>query len=508
MNDSASDFSWLVAYCRETALLQTALDVLQWDERTGMPAAAGGYRAEQVTLLTGMIHARRTAPRYGEVLQSLSASDLAADSHSDQGATIVRLLEDYQRDVRLPQRLVQALARATVRGQQSWDTARRADNFASFRESLREIVDLKRQAADHLRKEGYSSYEALMDEFEPGARVEPLRQVFADLRGQLVSLVRQIADAACQPDVSLLQRHYSVEAQRAFSRMAAEAIGFDFHRGRLDETSHPFCTSLGPDDCRILTRFDAHWLPGGLYGTLHEAGHGIYDQGLRTDWHGLPPGSYVSLGIHESQSRLWENLVGRSRAFWQYLFPHAVRAFGAALSDVTVDQLHFAVNDVRPSLIRVEADEATYNLHIIIRFELEQELIAGSLAVDDLPGAWNDRYHEYLGIRPPSDADGVLQDVHWSAGLFGYFPTYTLGNLCASQLFDAAERELGDLPAQIAGGDFRPLRQWLQEKVHQHGRCYNPSELIERATGAPLSSDSLIASLRQRYTQLYDLRTP
>ncbi|MEX0977907.1 MAG: carboxypeptidase M32 [Pirellulales bacterium] len=280
----------------------------------------------------------------------------------------------------------------------------------------------------------------------------------------------------------------------------------DFRRGRLDVTAHPFCTELGPNDCRITTRYDEHFFNGAFFGTLHEAGHGIYDQGLRTDWYGLPPGEYVSLGIHESQSRLWENLVGRSRAFWQHFFPALQQAFPAALSGVSLDGFYFAINDVRPSLVRVEADEATYNLHILVRFELEQALLKGDLPVSDLPGAWNEKYHQYLGIRPDSDSDGVLQDVHWSAGLVGYFPTYSLGNLYASQFFEQAEKDLGALAPQFARGEFAPLRRWLTENIHRHGRCFSAAELVQRITGKPLSHAPLIAHLRKKLGPLYGMK--
>ena len=303
-----------------------------------------------------------------------------------------------------------------------------------------------------------------------------------------------------------MQRDYRIDAQRKLSHRVAAVVGFDFSRGRLDETSHPFCTNLGPDDCRILSRYERNWFPGGLFGTLHEAGHGMYDQGLRREWYGLPPGSFVSLGIHESQSRLWENLVGRSRAFWQFFYSQVQAAFPAALQHVKVDDFHFALNIVRPSLIRVEADEATYNLHIIIRFELERRLLSGELDVADLPAAWNAEYEAAFGLCAPSDADGVLQDVHWSAGLIGYFPTYTLGNIYAAQFYAAAERDLGDLDAMFATGAFQPLLGWLQEHVHRWGRNLNPTDLVRQATGQAPDSKPLINSLTERYASLYELR--
>ena len=294
-------------------------------------------------------------------------------------------------------------------------------------------------------------------------------------------------------------------AQEAFGKLVAGAIGFDFQRGRLDVTHHPFCSSMGPHDCRITTRYDEHYFPMAFFGILHEAGHGLYDQGLPTAHYGLPPGSYVSLGIHESQSRLWENAVGRSRAFWQFFFPVAQQQFPDALADVSLDDFHFAINDVRPSLIRIEADEATYNLHIIIRFELERAALRGDLSVADLPGAWREKYREYLGIEPPNDADGVLQDIHWSAGLIGYFPTYTLGNLYAAQFFQQADADLGGIDDLLSRGEFGPLLQWLRERIHARGQCYSAAELADTVTGKPLTHQPLLDLLRRKFEPLYGI---
>ncbi|XZE55386.1 carboxypeptidase M32 [Planctomycetaceae bacterium SH139] len=498
-------FQELQAHFRQTALLQSSADALEWDERTGLPNAAGEYRADQVTLLRGLVHKRRTDPQLANWLDSLADWPAAADPHGDIGATLKRLREDFERDRKLPQSLVEALSRATVRGQQVWDAARKADRYGDFQATLAEIVRLKREAATCLAEEGQTLYDALLDEYEPGAKAAELEQVFRQLKAELVPLVARIRASHRQPDVTLLQRDYPIDAQRKLSHRAAAVVGFDFNRGRLDETSHPFCTNLGPDDCRILSRYEQNWFPGGLFGTLHEAGHGMYDQGLRREWYGLPPGSFVSLGIHESQSRLWENLVGRSRAFWEFFYPQVQAAFPAALQHVAVDDFHFALNVVRPSLIRVEADEATYNLHIIIRFELERRLLSGELDVADLPAAWNAEYESAFGLCAPSDADGVLQDVHWSAGLIGYFPTYTLGNIYAAQFYAAAERDLGDLDAMFAAGAFQPLLGWLQEQVHRWGRNLNPTDLVSQATGQAPDSKPLIDSLTERYASLYEL---
>ncbi|HEX3725011.1 MAG TPA: carboxypeptidase M32 [Pirellulales bacterium] len=497
-------FDQLCHHARETALLAAAESTLGWDERTMMPPEAAEYRAEQLTLLAGLIHARRTDPRIGDWLGELAASPLASNPHDDAGATIRQLKRDFDKRTRLPQTLVEELTRTASLGQHAWQIARGDNDYPSFLPHLKKTFELKRMQAAALGFEE-SPYDALLDDFEPAELTSTISAVLADLREALLPLVSAIAASSRRPDVSILSRRYPREAQERFSRDAAARVGFNFCRGRLDVTAHPFCTSLGPHDCRITTRYDEQFFNTAFFGTLHEAGHGIYDQGLCSDWYGLPPGEAVSLGIHESQSRMWENLVGRSQAFWQYFFPQARQAFPDALADESLERFYFAINDVRSSLVRVEADEATYNLHILIRFELEQALLDDSLPVADLPQAWNDRYEKYLGIRPASDADGVLQDIHWAAGLVGYFPTYSLGNLYASQFFEQANAELGGLAQQFARGEFQPLRDWLIEKIHGHGQRYSALELVRKITGKPLSHAPLVAHLRNKLAPLYGL---
>ena len=497
-------FQQLCDYGRETALLQSVAHLIEWDEQTLMPPDEGAYRAEQVAYLQGAIHRRWTDPRLGDLLAQLADSPLAADRHSDAGATIHHLRRERDKRVKLPQSLVEELARTASLGQQRWIEARKQNDFASFAPVLEKVFHLKRQEADAL---GYAEvpYDALLDHFEPDALTSNVAEVLGALRDLLVPLVAEIAAGGREPKREILARNFPVDVQRQFGRRAAEQIGFDFRAGRLDESAHPFCSGMGPRDCRITTRYDANFFPGAFFGILHEAGHGLYEQGQRTDWFGLPPGEDVSLGIHESQSRMWENLVGRSRAFWQYYYDDAQRAFPEALGGVPLDDFYFAVNDVRPSLIRVEADEATYNLHILIRFELEQDVLHGQLAAGDLPGAWNEKYRRYLGIEPPTDSDGVMQDVHWSAALVGYFPTYSLGNLYASQLFEQAEADLGSLADQFRRGEFTPLRDWLGEKIHRPGRCYSATELVHRVTGGPLTHEALLRHLRGKFAPLYGL---
>jgi len=469
--------------------LQSTSALLEWDQQTKLPSGAGAYRSEQITFFAGEVHRLRTDEQLGQWIEEVSGIEEASDPHSVIGCTVAKVKKDYQRQVKLPARLVEELARACSEGHQIWVQARRDNDYSKFAPALQTIIKLKQEQADAI---GFAEcrYDALMDEFEPGAKTAEVARILEDLRLELVPLVDSIKSSSQQTPVEILHRRYPVEAQEKFGINASAKIGFDYDRGRLDVTHHPFCTEIGPNDCRITTRYDENFFSPAFFGTLHEAGHGIYEQGLPSELYGLPSGKYCSLGIHESQSRLWENLVGRSASFWQHFYQSAVEHFPEALSDVSRDQFYAAINHVAPSLIRVEADEATYNLHIIIRFQLEQELIEGTLSVNDLPEAWNKKYQESLGVAPPDNADGVLQDVHWSAGLIGYFPTYSLGNLYASQLFES---------------EFSPLKEWLNKSVHQYGQRYSSNELCEKVTGAPLSQSHLMSHLREKLSPIYNL---
>jgi carboxypeptidase Taq len=478
--------------------------VLEWDERTGLPSAASSYRAEQVTFLSGLVHQRRTSQKLGDWLNELMASDLVSDETSPIAASIRGLKRDFDKNVQLPESLVKCIAHAVTVGQQVWSEAKPRNDFESFLPNLQEIVRLRREEAAILASAKACQYDSLLDQYEENALTSDLIKLFGDLRDQLVPLVQRIASSKRGPNGMSLSGSYDVDKQREFSRWVAEQIGYSFQRGRLDETDHPFCTTLGPHDHRILTRYFENSFGSGLYGTLHEAGHGIYEQGLPVEWFGLPAGSAASLGVHESQSRLWENMIGRSREFWKWCLPHAQRYF-PSLRDVSVDTIYADLNQTRASLIRIEADEATYNLHILLRFELERELIDGDLKCEDLPAAWSDRYASYLGIRPANHSEGVMQDVHWSAGLIGYFPTYTLGNIFAAQLVSRAQSELGSWEEYISLGNFRPILNWLQDRVHQHGRCFKPMQLIENACGEKLSSKPLIQYLENKLLPIYGL---
>jgi carboxypeptidase Taq len=497
-------FEELCSLACEAALIESVEEMLGWDERTYLPSGAGEYRAEQMTFLSGLAHQKRTSPRLGELLGQLAASDLMKEPHRDLATTIRELKREYDKQIKLPQSLVEELTRASVLGQQAWVKARENNDFPAFAPHVKKLFQLKRQEADCL---GYQDnpYDALLDDYEPGAKTAEIANVLAQLRTELVPLVQAIMDSGRKAPLEILQRSYPAAAQETFGKAAAAAIGFDFNRGRLDVTDHPFCSGIGPNDCRITTRYDERFFNSAFFGILHEAGHGIYDQGLRADQFGLPPGNYISLGIHESQSRMWENLVGRSRPFWQHFFPRLQAAFPSAVGDVKLDDFFWVINHVAPSLIRVEADEATYNLHIIIRFELEQALLSQDLPVADLPAAWREKYRKYLGVEPTTDADGCLQDIHWSAALIGYFPTYSLGNLYASQFFEQADRDLGGLAAMFARGEYQPLKQWLNENIHSKGQCYAAAELVQLVTGQPLSPAPLMRHLQGKLGPLYRL---
>ena len=504
MINSQDLYRELLGLVRRAALLQSTGAVLGWDRETYMPVQGAEHRASQLSLLSGIHHQFSTEPRIGELLDALQASELNDCSESDSAVNLREIRRRYERQRRLPQQLVEEITRVTALAQHHWSEARQAEDYQSFSPWLAEVIRLKREEAAVVGfAEDGEAYDALLDEYEPECTSQEVAVVFGRLREKLVPLLETIRGCSLAPDESILVREYPVEQQEQFGRMAARAIGFDFNAGRLDVSAHPFCTGTGPGDCRLTTRYDLQFFNGSFFGTLHESGHGLYEQGLPVEAWGTPIGSAVSLGIHESQSRLWENVVGRGRAFWQYFFPKAQGFFPQSLGQTSLDDFVFAINAVRPSLIRVEADEVTYNLHIMLRFDIERDLIAGKLTVDDLPVAWNERFRRDFGITPDSDGNGCMQDVHWSAGLFGYFPTYTLGNMYASQFYEAASKRLGDLDTQFAAAEFGPLLGWLREHIHQQGQRFTAGRLVEIVTGQSLSDEPLIRHLSERFLPLY-----
>ncbi len=491
-------YAELVRLARDESVLSSCLDVLEWDEEVCMPRGGVEHRAEQMALLAGLVHDRGTDPRYDELLNVVEASSLVRDPESAVAVNARELRRGYDRERRIPRRLVEESARATALASQAWSDARKRDEFKIFAPWLDRVFALAREEADAV---GYvaTRYDALLDDYEPGMTVERLVALFARLEPELVRLVDSLRAEPAPAPSHMLAREFPLERQRLFVERVAASLGFDFECGRVDVGNHPFCTSIGPGDVRIALRYYPRNFARGFFAVLHEVGHALYDQGLDRSHYGTPMGEAASLGLHESQSRLWENLVGRNRGFWRHFYPQLQSVFHEALHDVSLETFRAVINRVAPGVVRVQADEVTYDLHIMIRFELERALLVGDLQAIDLPGAWAELYHRFLGVTPKNDRTGCLQDGHWSEGLIGYFPTYTLGNVYAAQLFAAAERAVGPLEETFAKGDFQPLRGWLGENVHRHGQRYPVAAVIERATGQPPDASALIASLSNRY---------
>ncbi|MFC0618034.1 carboxypeptidase M32 [Deinococcus budaensis] len=485
------------------------LNLLAWDARTQMPAGGSPTRAQQTATLSGLAQRQLLDPAYeraAEAALSTAEPGSVAARAAEQALGAVRALR------RVPEDLTRDLALTKSAAQDAWVEARARGDFGHFAPHLTRMVDLTRRLADALGHREHP-YDALLGLYEPGLTTRTLGELFSQLRPHHLSLLRDV-QARPQPRLDFLARDYGVAEQEVLALELAQATGYDLARGRLDASAHPFEISFTREDVRITTRYRPDFLPGALFGVLHEAGHAMYEQGvspeltrsvLTSDLLGLYAVGGASYGTHESQSRLWENRVGRSRAFWDRHFPRAQALFPSQLADVTAEEFWRAVNRVQPSLIRVEADELTYDLHIMLRVDLETALIAGDLTVPELPEAWNARMEADLGLKVPDDARGVLQDIHWSAGLIGYFPTYTLGNLLAAQFFEAAQAALPDLGASLARGEYGPLRTWLTEQIYRHGRTYTPHELLERTTGRGLDPAPYLAYLSGKYRDLYGL---
>jgi carboxypeptidase Taq len=478
--------------------LNHAAAVLEWDQETYMPEGAAEGRALQIATLREFAHELLCADEIHKAIERLSSEFEDGTVEAD----LVRITKrDFDRATRIPSELVAKMARAAAMSRQAWMRARQTNDFALFSPHLAGILDLSRRQAEAL---GYTecAYDALLDQYEPDMLTREVSAVFTDLRKQLVPLVRQYSEAPA-PDDSFLHRLYPHKAQWEFGLSVIRDFGYDFNTGRQDLSAHPFTTTFSISDVRLTTRVDEHYFNPAFFGTLHEAGHGMYEQGIATELDRTPLADGTSLGIHESQSRLWENLVGRSRVFWSHYFPAARSAFPDALDGVTEQEFYRAINRVAPSPVRVEADEVTYNLHIMVRFELERGLIDGSISVETLPEAWNGRMEEFLGIRPTTNSEGVLQDIHWSLGAIGYFPTYTLGNLMSAQLFDQAELDIDGLEAQIGRGSFGELLSWLRENVHRHGRRRSATRILRDVTGSEISIDPWIQYVKTKYEELY-----
>ena len=498
MDNSAVQYERFTQLVQELADVGHAQGLLSWDQEVCMPPRGAAGRARAMGTLAGVHHDRHTAPELVELVEALSEADL----EGDRAVNVREMKRSQQRALRIPKALIVELTQTESLSHEAWVEARKTDDFPTFRPWLEKVFELKRQVAEAVGYTG-SIYNALFDEYEPYARVEEVGPVLADLRQRLVPLVGGILESRSATD-GLLTRPFDVTAQESFGRRVMTDLGFDLEAGRLDVAVHPFCSGTSPSDVRLTTRYSADLMQTSLFGIIHETGHGLYEQGL-PDAEGMPVGGAISLGIHESQSRMWENMVGRSREYWEHYLPTLAEHFPEQLAGVEVDRIYAAVNRVEASLIRVEADEVTYNLHILLRFELEKALIEGDLAVKDLPGAFADRMETYVGIRPDNDADGVLQDIHWSVGLIGYFATYTLGNLYAAQFYRKASVDLENLPAQIAAGNLSGLLGWLREHIHSVGQRRTAAELVQDVPGEPLCVDYLMEYLEGKFKPLYGL---
>lgn len=482
--------------------LQRAAAVLGWDQQTYMPPRGAPARAEQLATLGKLAHEHFIADENGALLDALAEYAAQLPYDSDEASLIRVTKREYAQAKRVPPALVEEMTRAASLAFQAWQRARAEANFKAFQPYLEKNVALRIELANCL---GYTEriYDALLDQYEPQMTTAQVEAIFAPLRQEIVALVRAIARNADAVDAAVLQREYDTSKQWEFGVEVIKRIGFDFERGRQDKAPHPFTTSFALDDVRITTRLNKNFLPAALFGTIHETGHALYELGYRAELARTPLASAASLGAHESQSRLWENIVGRSRGFWQFWFPRLREMFPAQLADQTAESFYRAVNKVAPSFIRVEADEVTYGLHIMLRFEMENALVERKLAVADVPDAWNAKMQEYLGIVPPNDALGCLQDVHWSYGDLGYFATYLLGSMFAAQLYERAVRDVPTIPEHIARGEYADLLAWLREKVHTHGRKFTLDELARRVTGEPLQARAYVTYLKTKFGEIY-----
>ncbi|MCW1912260.1 carboxypeptidase M32 [Luteolibacter sp. GHJ8] len=474
---------------RERAVVSSAASVIGWDQETYLPDAGHAWRADQLAWLSEKAHELGTSSAWGDALAEAEAAASAP-------ALLAAMRRDFDRATKLPGELVAREAQASSLAKQAWAEARKKSDFPSFAPHLQTLLDIANEKADRWGYE-VEAYDALLDTYERGATASGIATLFDTLRPRLRDLAAAAVEKSAARDAKLPPGPYPIEAQQAFNAKVAAALGFDFNAGRIDTTAHPFCTTLGPRDVRLTTRYDEDDFTSSLFGVMHEAGHGLYEQGLPGPEFGLPSGEAASLGIHESQSRLWENHIGRSWAFWEKWLPVAAEHF-PQLAEVELADFIAAVHRAEFSYIRVEADEATYDLHILLRFGLERRLVSGELAVKDVPSAWNESFEDLFGMLPPDDTRGCLQDIHWSMGGLGYFPTYTLGNLNAAQLFAAATAD-ESIAAGVAKGEYAALLAWLRKHVHSKGAVMTPAEIVKEATGKDPSPEAHLAHLTRRY---------
>ncbi|MEM5789406.1 MAG: carboxypeptidase M32 [Syntrophobacteraceae bacterium] len=496
-------YNRLEEHYRESALYESMMHLLGWDQRTCLPQMGNSHRSNQVAALTGLLYRRNIDPLIGEMLERLEGSDLVADPLSTEAVNIREWRRSYDRVRRVPEKLAVEIARTSSESELAWQTARPGNDWEGFLPHLQRIIALKREEAALLSREG-EIYNALIQDFEPGEDAGSIEKIFGRLSAALIELLDRIRGSSRKPEPAVLFGNAPVSVQNELITHIIQAVGYNLAAGRLDRSAHPFSSTIGPGDVRITTRYNESSFAYALFSSLHETGHALYEQGLPSENWGSPRGTAVSMAIHESQSLMWENMVGRSAGFWKHFLPTARKHF-PFLNSVPFDNFILAVNEVSAGLIRTEADEVTYNLHIILRFELERALISGQMDAGDLPEAWNEKMQRYLGITPPDHTSGVMQDVHWSGGSIGYFPSYALGNIYAAQFYDKAARDLGDPEHTFASGDFSSFLGWFREKIHSEGSRYLPRSLVKAATGEELDPKYLIGYLNRKYGELYEL---
>jgi len=487
----------------EIADLRAASAVLEWDQQVNMPPGAADDRGEQVATLERILHIKATSDELGKLLETLGSEVSQLDPDSDEARLIKVAKRQYDKQTRVPSEFVAEMARVTSVSQAVWQDAKAASDFKKFLPYLEKVIVLRRQYAEFFKPWDHV-YDPLLDDFEPGMKTAQVQGIFNTLRPKQVALIKAIAEKP-KVDRSFLFLEYPEKEQWDFGVKVISQFGYEWKHGRQDKSVHPFTTGFGLNDVRITTRFNTRFLPTAIFGSMHECGHALYELGINKQYNRTPLADGASMAVHESQSRMWENMVGRSRAFWEHFYPVLKDYFPSQLGNVDLEAFYKGINAVEPSLIRVEADEATYNLHIMLRLELEIALMEGSLEAKDAPAAWNERMVEYLGIQPPNDEQGVLQDVHWSFGGFGYFPTYALGNLVSAQLWERMAADLEDLDGLVANAQFEPILQWLRENVHRYGSKFEPQELVEKVTGSPITPEPYMRYLEKKFGEIYQL---
>lgn len=507
METCSGQISKLTAYLQELTNLNSTMGLLEWDQAVNMPPNHRGHqaRANLSAYIAGLRHQKAISPEFEKLFREAKQKADEGLLSDNEKCIFTSALEDFERDKKLPLELVEEQKRVEAETQRVWETAKERSDFKIFEPSLRKIVALKRREANYLREGGQTLYDALLDDYEPGYNTAKLEIIFRDLKDFLVPFIQKIRGSSSWVKPDIIKKPVDISLQMKFAKLVARKIGYDINSGSINLSAHPFSTSFHPTDARVTTRCKRrNFVNDCVLSLVHECGHAMYEQGLLPEFFGTSMAEPVSFGVHESQSRLWENIVGHSMPFWMYFYPK-MQIMVPQFKKISLAEFYGAINCVQPSLIRVDADEVTYNLHIVLRFEIEKLLIEGQIEVEDLPIVWNQKVQEYLGVEVKNDSEGVLQDVHWSGGSFGYFPSYTLGNLYASQLYGAALKDIPELVFKISKGNFKDLLKWLRKNIHIYGKYYSTDELLVKVTGQEFSAMPFVDYIKNKYSQLYNI---